>query len=395
MIWRLRASLQDRPGGLVRLATACGDAEVNILALDVLPALDGQVTDELVLHTPDAWTEDDVRSMCRRADIVEVEVKPGSVHAAEDVPVRYLRAVSELVSRPETAAQRLPDLLGRLLDAADADGADGSDLPGRMSLDDGDGPSVRLARPHRFTDTEWARAAELRRIAGAVQSMQPVQSQEEPSPWPAVPHDQLRAVSLRAGSLADLDDVRLMHARCSAQTLRNRYHSAFGFLTPRLARAVLEPREGFSLLLCAQDRGRDCVIGMGLVVVRDDVAEAALLVEDRWQRHGFGGRLLRHLADEAAASDIGEVTLLAQPGNRVAVARTIARAGLTSRHDTLDGLSRFRVPVQQLLARNGRRGQPAIGAITAPLVTLLHRRGELREAVASADLIDSAIRDGA
>ena len=392
MVWRLRASLQDRSGGLVRLATACGDAGVNILALDVLPSLDGQVTDELVLHTPTAWAEDDVRAMCRDAGIAEVELKPCSVHAVEDVPVRYLRAVSDLLSDPESGAQRLPDLLCRLLDA---DTADGSDLPERMTLDDGAGPTVRLARPHRFTDTEWARAGELRRIAAAVQSLPRAQS-PSPLPGPAVAHDLLASVSLREGSLADLDAVRLMHARCSAETLRRRYHSAFGVLTPRLARAVLEPQEGFSLLLCIRDEGREHVIGMGMVVVRDDVAEAALIVEDRWQRHGLGSRLVRDLASRAAGTGVGELTLFAQPDNRVAVARTIARAALTSRHDTVDGLSRFRIPVHNLLARNGKRGgQPAIGAITAPLVTLLHRRGELRDAVAAADLIDSAIRDGA
>jgi hypothetical protein len=91
-------SLQDRPGGLVELTTACGDSGVNILALDVLPALDGQVTDELVLHTPATWTGDDVRAMCRDADILEVGLKQCSVHAMGDTPVRYLRAVRRIAA---------------------------------------------------------------------------------------------------------------------------------------------------------------------------------------------------------------------------------------------------------------------------------------------------------
>ena len=388
MVWRLRASLEDRPGGLVRLTTACGQAGVNILALDVQPSLDGQVTDEFVLHAPETWTEHDLRSMCRDAGMRDVEVTPSSVHALEDVPVRYLRAVRDLISGQESVEERLPVLLEQLLDAGDSSRGDRREV---MTLDDGAGPAVQVTRSHRFTDTEWARATELRRIAGELLTLS---RDGRPSRPPAAPAEGLTTVTMREGSLADGDAVRLMHARCSAETLRRRYHSAFGFLKPRLARAVLEPEEGFSLLLCAHDGGRERVVGMGLVVVREDVAEAALLVEDRWQGHGYGSRLLRRLAAGAAAAGIPELTLLAQPDNQLALSRTIARASLSARRDNPDGLVRFRVPVQQLVAHR-KGGQPAIGAITAPLATLLHRRQELRDTVAAADLIDSAIRDGA
>ena len=54
-LWRVRTTLNDRPGALARLAGVCGGAGVNILALQIFPDV-GSVTDELVLSTPGDWT---------------------------------------------------------------------------------------------------------------------------------------------------------------------------------------------------------------------------------------------------------------------------------------------------------------------------------------------------
>ncbi|MCY7395044.1 MAG: hypothetical protein LH468_02640 [Nocardioides sp.] len=54
MLWRVRATLPDRPGALAVLAVlaqSCGTAEVNILGFQIFPGV-GAVTDELVLRTP-------------------------------------------------------------------------------------------------------------------------------------------------------------------------------------------------------------------------------------------------------------------------------------------------------------------------------------------------------
>ena len=42
-----------------------------------------------------------------------------------------------------------------------------------------------------------------------------------------------------------------------------------------------------------------------------------------------------------------------------------------------------------------RPGHLPIGAVTAPLVTLLHGRAELRSVLPAADLLDAFVRDGA
>ena len=40
MLWRVRTALPDRPGALAALAMACGEANVNILALHVYPGVE-------------------------------------------------------------------------------------------------------------------------------------------------------------------------------------------------------------------------------------------------------------------------------------------------------------------------------------------------------------------
>ena len=66
MLWRVRATLPDRPGALAVLATECGTSEVNILGFQVFPGVD-MVTDELVLDTPSGWNADDVAALVERS----------------------------------------------------------------------------------------------------------------------------------------------------------------------------------------------------------------------------------------------------------------------------------------------------------------------------------------
>ena len=54
MLWRVRATLPDRPGALAALAAECGASGVNILGFQIFPGV-AVVTDELVLDTPEGW----------------------------------------------------------------------------------------------------------------------------------------------------------------------------------------------------------------------------------------------------------------------------------------------------------------------------------------------------
>ena len=70
MLWRVRATLPDRPGELANLAQRCGEAGVNILALQIFPGID-DVTDEMVLRAPDGWQEADLQRLLGAGAVVQ------------------------------------------------------------------------------------------------------------------------------------------------------------------------------------------------------------------------------------------------------------------------------------------------------------------------------------
>lgn len=371
MFWQVRALLDDRPGALAALAVSCGDQLVNILGLQIFPTADGRVVDELVLHTPGGWSAEDVEQLCVLAGVDRPTVTACSARALEDPAVRHVRAARVVFEEPEL----LEEQLCRLLDAFPADGLPGL---GSLVLDDHEGPPVRLSRRVPFTDTELARASELRRVASGT----------EPGVR-AEPGD----VLLRRGTVADADALIAMHRRCSSETVYRRYHAPMSRVTPRLARSLLEPADGLSMVL-VMDGG---VVGAGLLASGPGGPELGIMVEDRWQRRGLGTRLLRALVEEAAHLGLERVTCIVQPDNE-AVLPTIHRAGLQARVSLADGLTRYQIPlrrVRESASLRKRSNRPAMGEITTPLVALLHGRRELREVYPAADLIDQAVRGGA
>lgn len=395
MMWQVRALLEDRPGAMAAITAGCGEHAVNILALQIFPAPDGRVLDELVLHTPGGWTAEDVTHLFARAGVDAPSVRPCSPHALEDQPVRYLRAARTVAEAPDL----LQDQLCRLLDA---DPVEEPAAPGAsevLVLDDEDGPAVRLSRPSPFTDTEVARVAELRRIAaaalveGAARSAPVTTRTPPPAVPPGIPAAPAEgaSVEVRGGVALDVDALVAMHARCSAETLRRRYHVPMSTLSPSRARALLEPAEGVSLV--ATSGG--AVVGTGLVVQGAEGAEIAVMVEDGWQRQGIGAKLVRALAERAALDGADVVCLAVQPDNSAAP-RTLRSAGLRARVSIVDGVAEYRVPVGKLAeSARRRRNRPAMGEVTTPLVALLHGRRELREVYPAADFLDQAVRGGA
>lgn len=393
-MWKVRALLDDRPGAMAALAASCGDQGVNILGLQIFPAADGRVVDELVLHTPGGWTRTDVELLCVLAGVASPSVATCSPHALEDEPVRYLRAAQVVVERPE----RLEEQLCRLLDASPGAGTAGFDA---LALTTEDGAVLSLARATTFTDTERARAQELQRLAiGARRPDGPVLGgPTAPASRAAVPAE-TGPITLRRGSLVDADALVAMHDRCSSETLYRRYHAPVSHVTPRMVRAMLEPAGGRSLVLSVGDT----VVAAAMYSVDPastdpGSVEVGLMVEDAWQRQGHGARLLRALAGEAAGQGLGTLSCLVQPEND-AVLRTIQRAGLRARASFADGLTEFRIPVARLVdggeaSRRRRSNRPAMGEVTTPLVALLEGRPELREVYPPAALIDQAVRGGA
>jgi GNAT superfamily N-acetyltransferase len=111
MFYRVRTRLADSPGALARLAQHCGDAEVNILALQIYPEL-GAVTDDLVVETPDAWTAAAVVELVSGAGGDEVSVVPCATHDLVDQPTAWLRAAMTVMDDPDSLPSALTGLLG-------------------------------------------------------------------------------------------------------------------------------------------------------------------------------------------------------------------------------------------------------------------------------------------
>jgi GNAT superfamily N-acetyltransferase len=369
---------------MAALAVRCGEEGVNILALDVLPAAGGHVVDQLVLHAPAGWRAEDVEALCDAAGVTVASVVEGLPESLEDEPVRYLRAARELVDSPEL----LETLLCHLLEAAPAT----AEAPGMLVLDDGAGPEVRLRRGAPFTDTEWARAAELRRLALAMGST----STTSPAPTVVLPGVPAKDLVVRRGTAADARALIELHRRCSAETVSRRYLSAGFCPSIRQAYQLLEPAAGFSFVVTGGTVGPDVLLAAAVCAPSDRGHETALLVEDGWQRQGLGARLLQAVAREAKLRGVEELIMVSRPDN-LAVLATVHRSGLRARISRVDGLSRYTVSLRRMGREGGLSGAATDSEADEhrSLVGLLHRRGELRAIHPAADVIDAALRDGA
>ncbi|MFL6024468.1 MAG: GNAT family N-acetyltransferase [Marmoricola sp.] len=111
MYYRVRTKLADTPGALAVLAQHCGDAGVNILALQIYPEL-GAVTDDLVVETPDSWTAAAVIKLVSGAGGDEVSVVPCATHDLVDQPTAWLRAAQVVLEEPDRLPAELTSLLG-------------------------------------------------------------------------------------------------------------------------------------------------------------------------------------------------------------------------------------------------------------------------------------------
>lgn len=151
MLWRVRTTLPDRPGALAVLAASCGDAGVNILGLQIFPGVES-VTDELVLQTPDDWSEAEIAALLGRSGALSVTAGPCTEAALTDQPTRYVQAARTILAQPAS----FPDVVARLFDAEA-----GADLSlDVMDIAVGD-VQVQVSRTAPFTATEHARAAAI------------------------------------------------------------------------------------------------------------------------------------------------------------------------------------------------------------------------------------------
>ncbi|WP_460849895.1 GNAT family N-acetyltransferase [Nocardioides ultimimeridianus] len=169
MLWRVRAKLPDRPGVLALLASACGRAEGNIVALHVFRDR-GSVTDELVIDLRDEAGLPAITAMVAEAGGELVSAAPCSAAAADDQPTRYVRAAEQILSQPTA----FPEIAAELFDARVAVDDPAADV---LEMVVGDSATLQIRRAVPFTAVERERAAALADLVGrALEARVPVPS---------------------------------------------------------------------------------------------------------------------------------------------------------------------------------------------------------------------------
>jgi GNAT superfamily N-acetyltransferase len=290
MLWRVRTTLDDRPGALAELTTACGSAGVNILGLQVFPGVD-RVTDELVLRTPDSWELADLADLVERAGGTRVSVLPCTEAALADQPTRYVLAARSILAEPAT----FPDVVAQLFDAeADPDGAGLSPLMDGMDLEIGD-VVVQLRRTAPFTAAEHARGSALAELVTDVLDAAAVTAAPEPQD---VSTDQ---------------------------------------------EPVLEVREGEVRAVVA-----GAVVGQATWEADHEHAwHVELAVDPAWRRRGIGSRLLLETARVARTSEAEELVVRTAADNP-AVLPLVLGTGLRGRIRMGSDDLTVRIPVRRL-----------------------------------------------
>ncbi len=320
-LWRIRATVDDRPGYLSVLTASLALRSVNILAVQVHTTEAGAVDDFLV-DTPDTMTEADLLAAITRGRGRDAFVSRAEAQGLADQPTRALALAGRRVHDPDA----LGDALVALLDAAEVrwrpdttspQGFDGA----RMTLTDPAGGSYEVRREApAFTPAEYARAQALMEISAAL-----VRRHAEHTTLLLPDGTELL---IRPATADDVEGVRRLHARSSATSRQRRYLGGTQAPTDARLRRMLEPVAGLTLLAVHHDPGSgvEQIVAMANLLAEGDLGELGLLVEDGWQRRGIGTVLVRRLM--AYAERGGFAALVAHIGaDNVAMLRTLRRIG--------------------------------------------------------------------
>ncbi|WP_040320121.1 ACT domain-containing protein [Aeromicrobium marinum] len=327
MAWRVRTTLQDRPGMLAGVAAACGDAGLNIVAMQVFGG-GADVTDEFVVEAPPGWDDLAVAGVFAAAGGTGVAVTRVEVDGVVDAPTRYLRGVHEILEEGRDVEEVLRELLEtEPPDVLDYAGHDVLDLTRR------NGSVLRISRAVAFTPAERARAQALLSLVSDAGVDLPLIA---PSPFHPLP-------LVREATLADIDNVAALHGRCSAATLYARYQAPLRMpMTTRMARRLVIPDTGTAWIA---QTGLD-VVGHAVLECVDQAWTCQILVEDAWQGRGIDSMLVKQAAAAVLAGGGDQVVLLSAGAND-ALLRAVGSAGYVARVERHDDLVRITVPLRR------------------------------------------------
>ena len=315
-LWRIRATVDDRPGYLSVLTASLALRSVNILAVQVHTTESGAVDDFLV-DAPEMLSEADLLAAVTRGRGRDAFIARAEAQGLADQPTRALALAGRLVQNPDALGEALVALLEaaevrwRPEDLAGRPGLAGA----RMTLADPAGGSYEVLRgAPAFTPAEYARAQALVEVSGALLR------QNEELITLLLPDG--AELLIRPATGDDVEAVRRLHERSSAATRQRRYLGGAQVPPDARLRRLLAPASGFALVA---EQG-DEVVATASLLAEGDIGEVALLVEDAWQRRGIGTALLRRLLAYAERADLAAVVAHTGADN-VAMLRTLRRLG--------------------------------------------------------------------
>ncbi|RZU74241.1 L-amino acid N-acyltransferase YncA [Micromonospora kangleipakensis] len=321
-LWRIRATVDDRPGYLSVLTASLALRGVNILTVQVHTTEVGAVDDFLV-DAPDELTETDLLAAVERGRGRDCWVARSEARGLADQPTRVLGLASRLVRDPDATGEALRALLGA--DAVTWRPVPVGGRPGigaaTMLLADPTGGSFELRRAApSFTPAEYARAQALAELA-ATAARRAVDQVTLLLPDGA-------ELLVRPATVDDLAGVVELHEGCSARSRQRRYLGGAGSPSPSRLRRLLEPARGVSLVVTRSGFGgaAESVVAMANLLAEGDEAEVALLVRDDWQRRGIGTALLHRLVGHAERAGYAALVLHVLAEN-APMLRTLARLG--------------------------------------------------------------------
>ncbi|MEH1012993.1 GNAT family N-acetyltransferase [Micromonospora sp. CPCC 206060] len=318
-LWRIRATVDDRPGYLSVLTASLALRGVNILAVQVHTTEAGAVDDFLV-DAPDTVGEAELLAAVERGRGRDCWITRSEARGLADQPTRVLSLATRLVRDPDALGEVLRALL-----AADTVTWRPAPAPERSGVGT---DTLHLAEPaggcfilHRvaptFTPAEYARAQALVELAGTA-------ARRLAEQVTLVLPDGAE-LSVRPASVDDLPGVLELHELCSPISRQRRYLSAGAAPTPARLRRLLDPVCGLTLLAVTVGAdGSDQVVAMANLLGEGDEAEVAFLVRDDWQRRGVGAALFRRLVAYAERAGYAALLLHTQADN-AAMLRTLRR----------------------------------------------------------------------
>jgi GNAT superfamily N-acetyltransferase len=321
-LWRVRATVDDRPGFLAVLTASLALRSINILSVQVHATESGAV-DEFLVDAPDGLSEADLRAAVVKGRGRDPWVRPADAYGLVDVPTQLINLAARLVRDGDDLAPALVALLGEVLVTWRAEPCPAASFAeGLMLLADPAGGTLEVRRlDPPFTPAEYARAYALVELAATVTRQAQLSCQV------LLPDG--AELTIRPADAQDTEAVRLMHQRCSVRSRYRRYLSGIAIPSEATLRRLLTPTHGYALVA---EHAQGIV---ALLNLSWDGAEAelAVLVSDPWQRRSLGTALVRRALRLAALAG-REVVHIHTHADNTPMIRTVHRLGLPLRPET-------------------------------------------------------------